>query len=116
MASFRTLDQLDAKGKRVLLRADLNVPVRDGAISDRTRIERGRDSTQGCRTVSEQGDVLWVPIPEDNRVALFATGPGCAAPVRLPVADGLRPRGTAWCGPDHLVTTEPVHGGAALIY
>ncbi|TPG59550.1 phosphoglycerate kinase [Roseomonas nepalensis] len=40
MASFRTLDQLDAKGKRVLLRADLNVPVRDGAISDRTRIER----------------------------------------------------------------------------
>ncbi|MBP0445965.1 phosphoglycerate kinase [Roseomonas sp. SSH11] len=40
MASFRTLDQLDAKGKRVLLRADLNVPVRDGAITDRTRIER----------------------------------------------------------------------------
>jgi phosphoglycerate kinase len=40
MASFRTLDDLDAKGKRVLLRADLNVPVRDGAITDRTRIER----------------------------------------------------------------------------
>jgi phosphoglycerate kinase len=40
MASFRTLDALDAKGKRVLLRADLNVPVRDGAITDRTRIER----------------------------------------------------------------------------
>jgi phosphoglycerate kinase len=40
MASFRTLDDLDAKGKRVLVRADLNVPVRDGAITDRTRIER----------------------------------------------------------------------------
>ena len=40
MASFRTLDQLDAKGKRVLVRADLNVPVRDGVITDRTRIER----------------------------------------------------------------------------
>ncbi|MFC7735600.1 phosphoglycerate kinase [Roseomonas sp. GCM10028921] len=40
MPAFRTLDQLDAKGKRVLLRADLNVPVRDGAITDRTRIER----------------------------------------------------------------------------
>ncbi|WP_270936464.1 phosphoglycerate kinase [Falsiroseomonas oryzae] len=41
---FRTLDDLDpstpAGGKRVLLRADLNVPVRDGRITDRTRIER----------------------------------------------------------------------------
>jgi phosphoglycerate kinase len=40
MASFRTLDNLDARGKRVLLRADLNVPVKDGKITDRTRIER----------------------------------------------------------------------------
>jgi phosphoglycerate kinase len=38
--SFRTLDNLDVAGKRVLLRADLNVPVRDGRISDLTRIER----------------------------------------------------------------------------
>jgi phosphoglycerate kinase len=38
--SFRTIDALDATGKRVLLRADLNVPVRDGRITDRTRIER----------------------------------------------------------------------------
>src|ERR1700710_3218440 len=39
MAS-RTLDSVDLAGKRVLLRADLNVPVRDGKISDLTRIER----------------------------------------------------------------------------
>jgi phosphoglycerate kinase len=38
--SFKTIDALDAAGKRVLLRADLNVPVRDGRITDRTRIER----------------------------------------------------------------------------
>nr|WP_246602462.1 phosphoglycerate kinase [Falsiroseomonas tokyonensis] len=38
--SFKTIDALDAAGKRVLLRADLNVPVRDGVITDRTRIER----------------------------------------------------------------------------
>jgi len=40
MAAFRTLDQLDPAGKRVLLRADLNLPVRDGKITDRTRIDR----------------------------------------------------------------------------
>src|SRR6202051_768931 len=38
--TFRTLDSLDAAGKRVLLRVDLNVPVRDGKITDLTRIER----------------------------------------------------------------------------
>ena len=32
--SFRTLDNVDVAGKSVLLRADLNVPVRDGKITD----------------------------------------------------------------------------------
>ncbi|MCU0889929.1 MAG: phosphoglycerate kinase [Rubritepida sp.] len=37
---FRTLDSLDPRGQRVLLRADLNLPVKDGRITDLTRIER----------------------------------------------------------------------------
>jgi phosphoglycerate kinase len=40
MPRFRTLDDLDVAGKRVLLRADLNVPVKDGKVTDSTRIER----------------------------------------------------------------------------
>jgi phosphoglycerate kinase len=38
--SFRTLDDVDVKGKRVLLRVDLNVPMENGRVSDTTRLER----------------------------------------------------------------------------
>jgi phosphoglycerate kinase len=40
MTAFRTLDDADFKGKRVLLRVDLNVPMEEGRITDATRIER----------------------------------------------------------------------------
>ncbi|MFZ1217202.1 MAG: phosphoglycerate kinase [Pseudolabrys sp.] len=40
MTAFRTLDRVDVKGKRILMRVDLNVPVENGVVTDSTRIER----------------------------------------------------------------------------
>jgi len=38
--SWKTLDQMDLDGKRVLSRVDINVPILDGVVTDSTRIRR----------------------------------------------------------------------------
>ena len=52
MPSFRTLDDLDVNGKRVLVRADLNVPMKDGKITDTSRIDRQAPT---IRELSDKG-------------------------------------------------------------
>jgi len=54
--SFKTLNDFDLKGKTVLLRADLNVPAKDGKVTDTTRIDRLKPTIdylteQGAKTV-----------------------------------------------------------------
>jgi len=50
--NLRTLDDLQVKGKRVLVRADLNVPVADGKVTDTTRITRQAPT---IRELAEKG-------------------------------------------------------------
>jgi phosphoglycerate kinase len=79
--SFRTLDDADLAGKRVLVRVDLNVPMENGKVSDLTRIERVLPT---IREISDKG----------GKVILLAHfgrpkgGPDDANSLR-PVADAL---------------------------
>ncbi|HEX5322056.1 MAG TPA: phosphoglycerate kinase [Stellaceae bacterium] len=113
MPRFRTLDDLDVARKRVLLRADLNVPVKDGQVSDATRIERlaptienligrearvvvmshfgrpkGVDPTQSLRPI-----VPALSAAIGGRRVEFATD--CIGPEAKKVVDALPPGGVA---------------------
>ncbi|MDX1576065.1 MAG: phosphoglycerate kinase, partial [Kiloniellales bacterium] len=71
MSGFKTIDQLEVAGRRVLLRVDLNVPMADGRVTDSTRIDRIlptiRDLTgRGARVVllSHYGRPKGKPVAE----------------------------------------------------
>ena len=76
MSTFRTLDTAEIKGKRVLIRVDLNVPMKDGMVSDDTRI---RAILPTVRDVSKRGGkaILLAHFgrPKGERVADMSLGP-----------------------------------------
>ncbi|MEX1180469.1 MAG: phosphoglycerate kinase [Cucumibacter sp.] len=80
MTGYKTLDQLGLAGKRVLVRADFNVPVEAGRVTDATRIERTLPTLQaisgaGGRSIilSHFGRPKGAPDPEFSlRVVLPA--------------------------------------------
>jgi len=104
---FRTLDDLDAAGKRVLLRADLNVPVRDGRITDRTRIER---LSPTIRELAEKGARVIVishfDRPKGQRVPEMSLRPMVEA-----LSEALK-RPVAWA--DDCIGPEAEAAAAAL--
>jgi phosphoglycerate kinase len=54
---FKRMTDLDLRGKRVFIRADLNVPIENGRITDDTRI---RASLPGIRHALDQNAAVMV--------------------------------------------------------
>lgn len=83
--SFKTLNDADLSGKRVLVRVDLNVPMADGKITDSTRIERVLPT---IREISEAGGKV-ILLAHFGRPKGKVVADMSLAPVAGPVADLL---------------------------
>lgn len=73
MTSFRTLNDAQFAGKRVLVRVDLNVPMENGEVSDTTRIDR---ASRTLKEIADKGGKVIVlshfgrPKGRDPKVSL----------------------------------------------
>jgi phosphoglycerate kinase len=84
MGTFRTIDDFDVRGKKVLVRADLNLPMKDGKVADKTRLERlvptlEELASKGARVIvlSHFGRPKGKPAPEFS-LAPIASALGAA--------------------------------------
>jgi phosphoglycerate kinase len=89
MSTFRTIDQADVSNKRVLVRADLNVPMENGTISDPTRIERIAPTI--AEIADKGGKVILLshfgrPKGRDPKNSLKAVAAAAAKIINRPIA------------------------------
>jgi phosphoglycerate kinase len=78
MPAFRTLDDVDPKGRTAVVRLDLNVPMKDGEVGDASRIER---SVPTVKELSEKGARVVILAhlgrPKGKREASMSLRPLC---------------------------------------
>jgi len=99
MSQFKTIDDLDVVGKRVLVRADLNVPMSDGKVTDTTRIDRtvptiNELSNKGAKVIvlSHFGRPKGQIVPELSLAPIAeALAVACTQPVKF-ASDTIGPQ------------------------
>jgi phosphoglycerate kinase len=113
---FKTLDDIDVAGRRVLVRGDLNLPIRDGEVTDTTRIDR---LVPSLRELMDKGARVIVMShfgrPKGKRVAELSLAPVADA---LSTALGGKPVAfAADCvgAPAETVVDALEQGGVALL-
>ena len=88
--AFRTLDQADLKGKRALVRVDLNVPMHDGKVTDDTRLRAAAPTVETLRKAGAKVILLaHFDRPKGKRVpsmSLAPIAPALAKALGVPVA------------------------------
>ncbi|MCU0837870.1 MAG: phosphoglycerate kinase [Rhodospirillales bacterium] len=107
--AFKTIDDLDVAGKRVLMRVDFNVPMKEGKVTDATRIERTVPSIKeltgkGAKVIllahfgRPKGKVApeftLKPVAEKTAELLgqpVAFGSDCVGPAAKAVVDAMKP-------------------------
>ncbi|HUX78125.1 MAG TPA: phosphoglycerate kinase [Alphaproteobacteria bacterium] len=92
MPNFLTLDDLNARGKRVLVRLDLNLPIQNGQVTDLTRLERSLPTLK--ELVSQGAKVIVLahlgrPKGEDKSLTL--------APIAQALAKAMAPTPVRFC-------------------
>ena len=109
MPSVRTIDDIDVAGKRVLVRVDFNVPMKEGKVTDTTRIDR---TVGSLKELADKGAKVIVlshlgrpkgkknleftqkPVADALAEALgkpVAFAPDCIGPEAKKVVDALKP-------------------------
>ncbi len=80
MTSYKTLDDLDPAGRRALVRVDFNVPMKDGRVSDASRIERAAVTIRELRDKGARVVLLsHFGRPKGQRVAEMSLKPVAAS-------------------------------------
>jgi phosphoglycerate kinase len=85
---FRSLDDADVEGKRVLVRVDLNVPMHDGEVADASRIER---NTPTITEIADRGGKVIIlshygrPKGRDPRESLKPVAAAVARIIHRPI-------------------------------
>ena len=115
MAAHRTLDGVAVAGRRALVRADLNVPVRDGRITDLTRIER---LSPTIRELAEGGAKVIVfshfDRPKGKRVPTMSLAPMALALAEIFVHDAFSAAHRAHASTEGVGRLLPSHAGRLM--